>query len=225
MQSPGPTDGSVVVRLVFKEEIDALSAVRKFNGETADGRTLIVRSVGGQPVNLAARLDVGPAKDGSVDALITSSSTSFVLRKMLVNSVELIGAVGNCVRMTLWLKIREPRCWFPHQVPTQRTMFSNRPGVVEMAGVVVAVAQNVGARVARVAVSPPEWTLIDSCLPLLLCFAPLLTSLLTQCCTMLIVPSVISSFTQYEAHVILYIFSRVHSLYNIREIPANCEIG
>lgn len=222
MQSPGPTDGSVVVRLVFKEEIDALSAVRKFNGETADGRTLIVRSVGGQPVNLAARLDVGPAKDGSVDALITSSSTSFVLPKMLVNSVELIGGVGNCVRMTSWLKIREPRCWFPHQVPTQRTMFSNRPGAVETAGVVVAVAQNVGP---RVAVSPPEWTLIDSCLRLLLCFAPLLTSLLTQCCTMLIVSSVISSFIQYEARLILYIFSRVHSLYNIREIPANCEIG
>ena len=80
MQSPGPTDGSVVVRLVFKEEIDALSAVRKFNGETADGRTLIVRSVGGQPVNLAARLDVGPAKDGSVDALITPSSTSYVIK-------------------------------------------------------------------------------------------------------------------------------------------------
>jgi RNA recognition motif-containing protein len=76
VQSPGPTDGSVVVRLVFKEEKDALSAVRKFNGETADGRTLVVKSVGGQPVNLAARLDLGPAKDGSVDALLTPSSTS-----------------------------------------------------------------------------------------------------------------------------------------------------
>ena len=60
--------------------------------------------------------------------------------------------------MTLWLKIREPKCWFPHQVPTPRTMFSNPPGAVEMAGDVVAVAQNVGF---RVAVSPPEWTLID----------------------------------------------------------------
>jgi hypothetical protein len=99
VQSPGPTDGSVIVRLVFKEEADALSAVRKFNGETADGRTLIVRSVGGQPVNLAARLDVGPAKDGSVDALITSPSTSFVVQKMLTNSVELIGVVENCARM------------------------------------------------------------------------------------------------------------------------------
>ena len=80
VQSPGPADGSVAVRLVFKEERDALSAVRKFNGETADGRTLVVRSVGGQPVNLAARLDVGPAKDGTVDALITSSSTSYVTK-------------------------------------------------------------------------------------------------------------------------------------------------
>ncbi|KAF9782389.1 hypothetical protein BJ322DRAFT_1010376 [Thelephora terrestris] len=76
VQSPGPTDGSVVVRLVFKEERDALSAVKKFNGETADGRTLIVKSVGGQAVNLAARLDTGLSKDGSVDALITPPSTS-----------------------------------------------------------------------------------------------------------------------------------------------------
>jgi len=76
VQSPGPTDGSVVVRLLFKEERDALSAVKKFNGETADGRTLVVKSVGGQAVNLAARLDTGPLKDGSVDALITPSSTS-----------------------------------------------------------------------------------------------------------------------------------------------------
>jgi hypothetical protein len=78
VQSPGPTDGSVVVRLVFKEEKDALSAVKKFNGETADGRTLIVKSVGGQAVNLAARLDTGLSKDGSVDALITPPSTSYV---------------------------------------------------------------------------------------------------------------------------------------------------
>lgn len=78
VQSPGPTDGSVVVRLVFKEERDALSAVSKFNGETADGRKLVVRSVGGQPVNLAARLDNVPLKDGSVDALISPSSSSCV---------------------------------------------------------------------------------------------------------------------------------------------------
>ena len=82
VQSPGPADGSVAVRLVFKEERDALSAVRKFNGETADGRTLIVRSVGGQAVNLAARLDTGSLKDGSVDALITPSSTSCVTKPL-----------------------------------------------------------------------------------------------------------------------------------------------
>lgn len=84
VQSPGPTDGSVVVRLVFKEERDALSAVKKFNGETADGRTLVVRSVGGQPVNLAARLDPGPLKDGSVDALIMTPSTSCVKNPLTI---------------------------------------------------------------------------------------------------------------------------------------------
>ena len=98
VQSPGPTDGSVVVRLVFKEERDALSAVKKFNGETADGRTLIVKSVGGQAVNLAARLDTGTLKDGSVDALITPSSSSCVANTQ--GYIGLIGDVGNFVRMT-----------------------------------------------------------------------------------------------------------------------------
>jgi len=69
-------DGSVVVRLLFKEEKDALYAVRKFNGETADGRTLTVKSVGNQPVNLAARLDGTLPGDGSVDALLTPSGSS-----------------------------------------------------------------------------------------------------------------------------------------------------
>lgn len=115
VQSPGPTDGSVVVRLVFKEEKDALSAVKKFNGETADGRTLIVKSVGGQAVNLAARLDTGPLKDGSVDALITPSSTSCVTNH-LRDFISLIGVAENFVRMISLLKIRGLRCWLPHRV-------------------------------------------------------------------------------------------------------------
>ena len=222
MQSPGPTDGSVIVRLVFKEETDALSAVRKFNGETADGRTLIVRSVGGQPVNLAARLDVGPAKDGSVDALITSPSTSYVLQTVLTNSVELIGVIEKCVRMTSWLKIRELRCWSPHRVPIPRTMFSNPPGVVEMAGVAVAVAQNVEA---RVAISPLGWMLID-----------LLSFRVTMICSSRAPDSMLhyayrtvcnlyyrSSLSHYGSTERI---SNIHlRTFPIHEIPVNCEIG
>ena len=99
VQSPGPVNSSIVVRLVFKEETDALSAVRKFNGETADERTLVVRNVEAQSVNLAARLDVGPAKVGSVDALVTSPSTSYVPRMVVADSVELIWIAENCVWM------------------------------------------------------------------------------------------------------------------------------
>jgi hypothetical protein len=66
------------VRLLFKEEKDAINAVRKFNGETADGRTLTVKSVGNQPVNLAARLDGTLAAEGSVDALLTPAGSSYV---------------------------------------------------------------------------------------------------------------------------------------------------
>ena len=49
-----------------------MSAIRKFDKETMDERTLIVKSVGGQAVNLVARLDTGSLKDGSVDALTSA---------------------------------------------------------------------------------------------------------------------------------------------------------
>jgi hypothetical protein len=61
---------------LFKEERDALNAIKTFNGETADGRKLSVKSVGNQPVNLAARLDGPLTGDGSVDALLTPTGSS-----------------------------------------------------------------------------------------------------------------------------------------------------
>ena len=160
VQSPGPTDGSVVVRLVFKEEGHALTAVRKFNGETADGRTLIVKSVGGQAVNLAARLDSGSLKDGSVDALITPSSTSCVT-SVSHDSIILIWVVANFARMISWLKIRGPRCCSPPPVQTLGNMFNNSLGAVEMAEAVVVVVQNAAGRAGRVVASPQGWMLID----------------------------------------------------------------
>lgn len=186
VQSPGPTDGSVVVRLVFKEEKDALSAVRKFNGETADGRTLIVRSVGGQAVNLAARLDPGSLKDGSVDALITPSSTSWVT-DTAHDSIDLIEVVENFARMISLLKILEPKCYLSHRAWTLGTIFSPLE-VVEMAEAVVAVAQNAGLRVEA---SPPEWMSTD----LLSSFSRLPSFFFSLLCSsMLIVSSVILKF-------------------------------
>ena len=150
---------------------------------------MVVRSVGGQPVNLAARLDVGPAKDGSVDALITPSSTSYVEKTAReLRSTELIMAIENCARMISWLKIHEPRYCSPPRVPTLKTMSSSLPGVVEMAGVAVVVAQNVGARVAT---SPQEWRSID----FLLCFVLLEPSLNVALCLSY---SVITSLTSHS---------------------------
>ncbi|KAI0783031.1 hypothetical protein C8Q75DRAFT_785527 [Abortiporus biennis] len=65
----GDRGESVVVRLTFKEEKDAQSAVEKFHGQPADGRILNVKIVGGVDVSLSGRLGV-IAHDGSVDALI-----------------------------------------------------------------------------------------------------------------------------------------------------------
>ena len=105
-----------------------------------------------------------------------------------MDSAELTGVVENYARMISWLRIHEPRYCSPHQVPTLRIISSKPLGVVEMAGVGAAVAQNAGARVAT---SPPGWKLID--------FLPFTfrvsfsSCALTQYYTMLIVPSVTSS--------------------------------
>lgn len=85
VHSTGTLDGSVAVRLLFKEEKDAVSAIKQFNGETADGRTLSVKSVGNQPVNLAARLDGMLSGDGSVDALLPSSGSSSCVNSSHIN--------------------------------------------------------------------------------------------------------------------------------------------
>ncbi|KAH9073094.1 hypothetical protein EDB83DRAFT_2360811 [Lactarius deliciosus] len=66
-QSHGNAD--VTVRLTFKQENDAREAVRVFDQQVADGRTLGVRVVGGVNASLSGRLSMGVV-DGSVDALM-----------------------------------------------------------------------------------------------------------------------------------------------------------
>jgi hypothetical protein len=107
VHSSGHTDGSVAVRLLFKEEKDALNAIKQFNGETADGRTITVKSVGNQPVNLAARLDGILPGDGSVDALLPSTGTSYVTVASTGTVANLFPA-ENCARTISLPKIREP---------------------------------------------------------------------------------------------------------------------
>jgi len=64
----------VVVRLVFKSEKDAQAAVSKFNGQPADGRTLVVKVVGGANATLGGRLGAA-AVDDSVDVLMEDSGS------------------------------------------------------------------------------------------------------------------------------------------------------
>ncbi|SRR6266404_4258580 len=66
-QTYGNTD--VTVRLTFKQEKDAQEAVRIFDQQVADGRTLRVRVVGGVNASLSGRLSMGLV-DGSVDVLM-----------------------------------------------------------------------------------------------------------------------------------------------------------
>jgi hypothetical protein len=72
-QTPG--NGDVTVRLTFKQEKDAREAVRIFDKQVADGRTLGVRVVGGVNASLSGRLSIGVV-EGSVDALMEADNGS-----------------------------------------------------------------------------------------------------------------------------------------------------
>ncbi|KAH9006613.1 hypothetical protein EDB86DRAFT_2875123 [Lactarius hatsudake] len=72
-QSHGNAD--VTVRLTFKQDNDAREAVRVFDQQVADGRTLGVRVVGGVNASLSGRLSMGVV-DGSVDALMEVDTDS-----------------------------------------------------------------------------------------------------------------------------------------------------
>ncbi|KAF7980850.1 hypothetical protein HWV62_29469 [Athelia sp. TMB] len=66
-----PTSENVVIRIVFKAAASATTAVQKFNGQQADGRTLSVTIVGGAAVSLGGRLGLGvDGVSDSVDALM-----------------------------------------------------------------------------------------------------------------------------------------------------------
>jgi len=71
--------GDVTVRLTFKQEKDAREAVRVFDKQVADGRTLGVRIVGGVNASLSGRLSIGVV-DGSVDALMEADNGSSKMR-------------------------------------------------------------------------------------------------------------------------------------------------
>ncbi|PSR79482.1 hypothetical protein PHLCEN_2v7007 [Hermanssonia centrifuga] len=68
----------VTVRLTFKFEKDAQSAVKKFDGQPADGRILSVKVVGGVNATLGGRL--GVAVGDSVDVLMEETSSGSKLR-------------------------------------------------------------------------------------------------------------------------------------------------
>jgi len=68
-----PSSDNVVIRLTFKAPASAATAVQKFHGQTADGRTLSVTIVGGAGVSLGGRLGVELGPDGSADVLMGGS--------------------------------------------------------------------------------------------------------------------------------------------------------
>jgi len=69
LHSP-PSSDNVTIRLVFKQPASALTAVQKFHGQQADGRTLNVTLVGATGVGLGGRLGLVDGGVGNVDVLM-----------------------------------------------------------------------------------------------------------------------------------------------------------
>lgn len=73
-----PSTDGVTIRIIFKVPASAATAVQKFHGQQADGRTLNVSIVGGAGVSLGGRLGLGlgdVAGLKSVDVLMNDSDT------------------------------------------------------------------------------------------------------------------------------------------------------
>jgi hypothetical protein len=72
-----PSSDSVTIRLIFKQAASGATAVQKFHGQQADGRTLNVSIIGGAGVSLGGRLGLGLGEGGtgSVDVLMESDDT------------------------------------------------------------------------------------------------------------------------------------------------------
>lgn len=75
LHSP-PSSDSVAIRIIFKSPASATTAVQKFNGQQADGRTLHVSIVGGAGVSLGGRLLGLEGVTESVDVLMESNGDS-----------------------------------------------------------------------------------------------------------------------------------------------------
>lgn len=128
-QTHGTAD--VTVRLTFKQEKDAREAVRFFDQQVADGRTLGVRVIGGVNASLSGRLSMG-VMDGSVDVLMETDtdggSCVFLCSDEVVSQYSYPAA--KCARTISSLVIQKPpRVHIyssRHQVLTQKTIFHLR---------------------------------------------------------------------------------------------------
>lgn len=132
-QTHGTAD--VTVRLTFKQEKDAREAVRLFDQQVADGRTLGVRVIGGVNASLSGRLSMGMV-DGSVDVLMETDtdggSCVFLCCDEVVSQYSYLAAKCALTILSLVTQ-RPPRVHIyssRHQVLTRKTIFRRLVEVV-----------------------------------------------------------------------------------------------
>ena len=103
-----------VIRVVYKNEKDALAAVQKFNGQPADGRILSVKIVGNINASLSGRLSI-PVGD-SVDVLMedTPSSTGSCVCNDLSVTLRFTLSIGSCAPMRSLRKALGLPSWSHH---------------------------------------------------------------------------------------------------------------
>ncbi|KDQ55135.1 hypothetical protein JAAARDRAFT_60096 [Jaapia argillacea MUCL 33604] len=75
LETPTGPQSDPSVRLTYKNSADAQAAIKKFDGQQADGKTLRVTVLGGVNATLGGRLGLSVV-DGSVDVLMDSSDSA-----------------------------------------------------------------------------------------------------------------------------------------------------
>lgn len=128
-------NADVTVRLTFKQEKDAREAVRVFDQQVADGRTLGVRVVGGVNASLSGRLSMSVV-DGSVDVLMETEpdgGSCVFLFSDSQQSVLILYLAAKCARTILFLVTQRPQRVHiyssRHQVLTQKIIFRHQVAV------------------------------------------------------------------------------------------------
>jgi hypothetical protein len=120
VSSAPPYQDSVTIRVTFKASASAAVAVQKFHNQTADGKTLSVKIVGGSNVDGLGRV----RQEGTVDVLMNGNGESGSWVWTILNFfIFLFTRNAEKCGQTRWYMLTPVLMFsWPHLAPTQRNM-------------------------------------------------------------------------------------------------------